>query len=641
MTDSRWSHARALVLGGLGAVAVQWTFVFALGWDYRPSYLGLCLLLGWLPAWLGAGLCGLGLALPSALVLWAAFAGWFTLGPLGALSIAGTAWLVVRSARPPLVRALLVMCLLTASTLLTTFWRDHALVSWAPAELRRALATTLAFGVCALLATRVLRWLKWPAAAEAAGLVALTCLGVAALCLPRRTSPPEPRFVQSPPSESPHIVVVVLDTVRADHLSIYGYERETTPRLAEWIQERDGLVAPAAFSNGTWTVPSHATLFTGLRPAEHHARFGATTRAGFTLNAERTLAEALAERGYSTLAVFSNGWLARVRGMDRGFHAFHHAARPPALPALGEALRASWLPGLFGRDTIPMGSADDVHERVYALLDEAPPGPKYLFINLADAHGPYVPTAETRGAFAPWSPFEVPDHLAIDQDAQVRSLLMARYDEEILMLDRAVDELLGELDARGILDRAWVFVTSDHGEAFGEHGVTEHGTTVHNEVTRVPLVVLPPRGAALSELPHSMGLADIAETVARIAGTSLESTGTDLRVAGSVPTVEIEFYGDHRKVPQHGALAGVPATAVVRGRHKLIRTGTELALYDLATDPGETLDISAAHPELTRELEALLPLLPIEAAPKDDWEEILSPEELRELQAFGYLGGDE
>jgi arylsulfatase A-like enzyme len=190
----------------------------------------------------------------------------------------------------------------------------------------------------------------------------------------------------------------------------------------------------------------------------------------------------------------------------------------------------------------------------------------------------------------------------------------------------------------GILDRSWVFVTADHGEAFGEHGVLEHGTTVHNEVTRVPLIVFPPEGATLPVGDAPVSLVDVAATIAAIAGTDLPGPGRDLRALTGAGThvTAVEFYGDPVKAQHLGRLAKRPVRAVAVGRHKLIAYADSYHLYDLVDDPGELVDLAPGLPHLVEHLKGLLPEFGTPTIRSDG--DALSPDALDELRGLGYVG---
>ncbi|MDP6538817.1 MAG: sulfatase [Planctomycetota bacterium] len=496
------------------------------------------------------------------------------------------------------------------------------------------------------------RWLaarlegRWaPSAVFVATACALVALAARPLVDGRRGRPTgsAPAAAGTGPAAGGDLVLLVLDTVRADHLSVYGYERETTPELAELVASRPGAqVYPTALSNGTWTVPSHASLLTGLAPSRHGARLGRGDGARYALEAERTLAEVLRAAGYRTLSVYGNTWLSRIAGMERGFDHYRQSGMFGKPPPIGERLRELLLPSVAAEGARPTASAGDVSAGLLAALDGAGPGPAFLFANFVDAHAPYLPPRDLRGRFAPWSPFERPEHLAIAQSEAEKRRLEARYDECIAGLDRDLGLLFDELEARGRLADAWIVITSDHGEAFGEHGVTEHGTTVYGEVTHIPLVVVPPAGVLLPAPSDPASLVDVAATLAGVAGAEWTGGGRDLREPAASPAEPtlVEFYGDPAKARRHGELARLPARALVEGSLKLVVHGGASELYDLDADPGELRDLAAERPEDLRRLEDLLGEWDAAERSPQAPAVVGSDADLQALRDMGYLGDD-
>ncbi|NOT31263.1 MAG: sulfatase [Planctomycetes bacterium] len=446
-------------------------------------------------------------------------------------------------------------------------------------------------------------------------------------------------------AKKPSVFVLVLDTVRADHLPAYGYARETMPELGRMLATRaNARVYPRAYANGTWTVPSHASLFTAQLPNVHGAHFAldGSVRVGFGLAPSLpTLAEQLQRGGYATLAGYANHWLRSVQGMGRGFDRYLRAPDLDELPFVGEALRQRFLPGLLWGAAKGCARARDVNATLLSMIEpwSAGPNPLFVFANYVDAHGPYAPPAPFRGRFAPSDVRERSEHLALSQSSERHAELMARYDEELLYLDSQLGELFRALDGLGLLRSSWLFITADHGEAFGEHGVLEHGTTVFDEVTRIPLIVFPPEGVVLPSTSAPVSLVDVAATAAAIGGVELPGAGRDLRAleaSGLHPTV-LEFYGDPVKAATLGELAKRPARAVVLGRHKLIAYSDALHLYDVEADPGEHVDLARALPHLVEHLKSFLPAFG-EPTFRSDREAPL-PEALDALRGLGYGGG--
>jgi arylsulfatase A-like enzyme len=651
---SRTEALSALLVAALGLSALETAYAWAERWHHEPAYFALSAGLTLAPA-LALALPGAFLRMPAwiALALWAGLCLGTIRGAGAGVAALATAMAVLRAARvapPPALgasAALALACaLLKCPSLAEHLGRKHD-------SLLEATGAVLILGLA-------LAGLALPSARWAARLgvrpwtLALFALGGLCALRPRlergdgAQRRPPPGYAASAARHAgerrPSVFLLVLDTVRADHLSVYGYARETTSELDRLVQARENAVVfPRAYANGTWTVPSHASLFTGRLPNEHGAHFAldGSVRVGFGIDAALpTLAERLREGGYATLAGYANHWLRSVQGLDRGFERYLRAPDRDELPFLGEALRQRYLPGVLWEAAKGCARADQVNATLLSLVEpwSAGPNPLFVFANYVDAHGPYAPPAPFRGRFAPTSRSERSEHLALSQSGERRAELMARYDEEIATLDHELGRLFRELERLGLLKSSWIFVTSDHGEAFGEHGALEHGTTVFDEVVRVPLLVFPPEGVRLAATSDPVSLVDVAATIAAIGGVELPGPGRDLRVlvdGGARPTA-LEFYGDPVKATKLGALAARPARAVLLGRHKLIAYSDADQLYDLEADPGEGVDLARALPHLAQHLRGFLP----EFAPptfRSDGD-APPPEALDALRGLGYAG---
>ena len=516
--------------------------------------------------------------------------------------------------------------------------------AWLEAGLGPALALGLLVGL-ALLAFRFHLGLG-------CFLVAGVLLGPVVMAWQQAGERPENRVAELPRRRVveplPSILVVVLDTVRADRLSLDGSPRPTSEGLEAFVRRQPrATVYPRAYAPSNWTVPSHASLLTGRLPSDHGAHFDPPSEDGatdlgalsgrFALRKQiPTLAAGLRDRGYRTIGVTANPWLVWTTGLRRGFDVFY---RPSiVVPGWGaaETLRRWLVSGVHPEANTAHPPARVVTRETLRWLDACGEAPCFVLANLLEAHALYAPEAPCRGRFRPWSWREpvVQPELRLGEETLGR--LSDRYDEELCNLDQVLVELLDQLEERGFFERGWLVITSDHGEAFGEHGVTEHSTSVYDEEVRVPLVVVPPPGVELPDPHKVVSLLDVAATLAAVAGIDLEGPGRDLRqsteAAGLAP---IEFFGDPGKARFAGALAAEPARAVVVGNHKLIEHAGRLELYHLPNDPGERHDLAANHPEV---VEALLPLLPPLTATDDPTEtEELTPEQQDALRALGYL----
>lgn len=355
------------------------------------------------------------------------------------------------------------------------------LVSLAHPVLRRALARALGHAawrdprvLAALAATVALPWgaARWLRAIETRGL--------------------------------PNIVLVSLDTLRADHLGVYGYARPTSPAIDRLAAESH--VFDWAISQAPYTLPSHMSLLTSLYPSVH----GVLGREDALPGERITLAEYLLARGYRTAAITDAGFVRAHFGFGQGFQRFDEWRRSiaDAVP-----LALSWL----------HGSAGDP--------------PFFLFLHSYEVHSPYEAPAPFAGTFA--DPdydggFEpIPSRLEAVRQA-VRdgppgtthgltaadvAFLTDRYDEGILHADHWIGRLVEGLAARGLLEETWLILLSDHGEEFTEHGSVHHEKLYHT-VTRVPLVLRPPGGADGRRIERVVELIDVTPTLLEIAGVT-------------------------------------------------------------------------------------------------------------------------
>jgi arylsulfatase A-like enzyme len=321
--------------------------------------------------------------------------------------------------------------------------------------------------------------LRWSVHAVLAAAVAWTVVPKTLESLAPSRPDLAPSTAAAPPG-SPNLLLVILDTVRADRLAPYGYERTTTPGLDRLV---DGhfTIYDSARSTSSWTLPSHASLFTGLLPAEHGA-----THSGLHAHPIKegtpTLAQHLYEAGYQTGGIFANNVYLRPRfGLDVGFERFDDRLAGlmgnylPLGQLLGARPRIGRL-GYRGGDVISALALDWLDER---RTDQ----PFFLALNYMDAHAPHIPPAPFDTAFDD----EVPN----DPLSPGPELLSLLYDRELLHLDSHLVELLEELRERGLFESTVVIVTSDHGEGLGDHEFDFHGWVLYEALVRVPLYVKP------------------------------------------------------------------------------------------------------------------------------------------------------
>jgi len=334
----------------------------------------------------------------------------------------------------------------------------------------------------------------------------------------------------SAPPSAPNLLVIVVDTLRADHLSGYGYARPTSPRLDRLAQE--GALFESAFSASSWTAPSHASLLTGRYPHEHGVEW--RTPRALLDGRYPTLAEALKERGYRTAAFSANSfWFTRPMGFGRGFIRFEDFFQSPSDMALrtfyGRAFEQVVLRRLGIEDFPARKRAADINRSVLRWVDRDREKPFFAFLNYMDTHDPYLPPAPFRGKFsrspAPggilngrlgrYHPLMTSEELQGEIDA---------YDGAIAYVDDQIGRLLDELRRRAMLDRTVVLVTSDHGESLGERGFLLHANSLYLETIHVPLIFrYPEKTPAGARVTQPVTNAAAAATVMELVGAGRQT----------------------------------------------------------------------------------------------------------------------
>ncbi len=405
----------------------------------------------------------------------------------------------------------------------------------------------------------------------------------------------------------PDVLLIVVDTLRADHLGLYGYDRPTSPRLDDL--GRRGVVFDRAWSAAPWTLPSVMSILTGRYASAHRVE-----NDGLKLAADvPTMAEAVGAAGYATGGFASHIYVSRLFGFDRGFGTFEDfgLSRP------GYRLETGLEP-----------DAARVTDAALAWIEAQKDRPAFLFAHYFDPHWPYAAPGDDRDAFpsAYAGPLQADyDSLSKFQDPGVpmpedyRTFLVNRYDGEIRYTDRQIGRLIDGLRDAGRLDRAWIILTADHGEEFREHGSIGHGRQLYEEVVRVPLLIVPPASKGAARVSDPVSTIDILPTVLELTGAGATPAG--LRGRSLLPDVRGGSPGPIRDAAG-GEPGGVPTQypdrllvsetirfnsyrkAARQGPWKIIQSveAPRPELYDLAADPGERHDLAAAHPADTRRM---------------------------------------
>ena len=444
-----------------------------------------------------------------------------------------------------------------------------------------------------------------------------------------------------PPAPArPDVLLITLDTLRADHTSAYGYARPTTPRLEEVA--RDGVRFAAAYAPMPTTLPSHASLMTGLLPRA----LGLLKNGIAFAHPAPTLAETLGASGYRTAAFVSSFVLDRSFGLARGFGTYDDHFVRDACKSYGQQWEGFKLEGGFCR----RGAA--TREQAERWLEQngylggtgatsgdasGTPPPYFLWIHLFDPHDPYEPFPAEAAMFPP-----------LEKNPTDLQKQIAAYDGEIRYTDDQVGRLLDRLRAAGRLDDTLVIVVSDHGEGLMDHGWMHHGAMLYEEAVRIPFLVRwparLPRGRVVEE---PVQLADVVPTLHELLGLPPPAQpidGASLRAAldgsGTLDPQRPIFV--QRRIYDREVDLGLNLRGekfgVRMGPWKYIEAITEKTreLYDLRTDPRELDDVfrtskkdakapaEALHAWLARPVHAPAPgKVPEDAA--------------RRLEALGYV----
>jgi len=394
-----------------------------------------------------------------------------------------------------------------------------------------------------------------------------------------------------------NLLLVTLDTTRADRLSCYGSKRPITRNL-DALAAR-GLLFEAAYTPTPLTLPAHATILTGALPSNH----------GVTVNGEEalgegftTLAETLRGSGYRTAAFVSSFVLEARFGLDQGFEVYDDALPPGPAGAEG-----------------PERTAGDVVDAAIAWLDDLGERPFFLWVHFFDPHTPYTPPEPYRRAH--------PDD---------------PYAGEIAYMDGQIGRLLAALESEGRRETTLVVAAGDHGESLGEKGEDAHGVLLHQAVVRVPLLIAGPGLGDPRRVRDVVSLADLRPTLTRalLGSTEPAIDGVSLDLSGASATDRTTrpiFLESWHPFRHYG---WSPIAGVVRGDWKLL-VSTRADLFDLASDPGETRSLTEEHSEIASSLRASLDTYLNSARARFAPRSVtLTDEERLRLAALGYRVDD-
>ncbi len=358
--------------------------------------------------------------------------------------------------------------------------------------------------------------------------------------------------------DHPNVLIVMWDTVRADRMSLYGHDRPTTPRLDAFATE--AVVYDNATAPGMWTLPTHASMFTGVWPETHGARAVQSQR--WLDSCHDTLAEILSGAGYDTMMASTNLVASPMTNLHQGFETVHttyprkgegkgrkaKAVKPGKYSkAAKAATRAKIIPRDASTEISPSFAGNDsdkwaksvykdaapvLHKGLVEFIEGRAPGtPWFAYLNMMEAHSPRIPSMSARERLL--TPEQI--ELGLTTDASLSALneyivgqrrytdaelqaIAGVYDASILDLDDATGDLFDDLRARGVLDDTIVVVVADHGEALGEHQMFEHRWSVFEQLLHVPLIIRYPEGMKPARVSDRVTTMDVFSTILDLTG---------------------------------------------------------------------------------------------------------------------------
>jgi arylsulfatase A-like enzyme len=572
-------------------------------------------------------------------------------------------------------RALSLLVSLGSAAFLVLGWLNvHALPSFTSGL--SLFVDVLVLAACVLLFRRAyfgpgadeLRLGRW---ISAGGLAVLVALGLAAIGSGRDAGPVPIASRDEGLPPRPNVLLYVVDTLRADHLGCYGYDKPTSPEIDAFA--KDAVRFTDCIAPSSWTKPSMASVLTGMYPSTHQC---VQQREVLVPEAE-TLAEVLRAAGWRTAAFSDNPFISPEFGFAQGFDRFE-GVQPSVIAngtLLGKALFMTRLVSLVGRP-FGVGNAAGIgvrarQEELLRFVDSATDEPWFAYLHAMEPHLPYDPPEDdaVQFGFPEGQDYEkppgyggiLPFDVAAKPAAGLTEKLIGQYDGEIRDLSRAFGELRAALEQRGQWDTTIVVLLSDHGEEFRERGGWTHGHSLYRELVHVPLIV---------RLPDSMGehakqghgrrvqgyatLLDVLPTVVdacgvefrpeeprRIAGWSLTET-----LAGSDKAKPFPAVRAGRAILGEVTMGPVSLRSILDGRWQLIQAAKPLAsaeeLYDASSDPGQLRpkEEGAAPTERTRLRERLAKAFDaLDQVSLSRREREIDGETQQLLEEIGYVGG--
>ena len=422
-----------------------------------------------------------------------------------------------------------------------------------------------------------------------------------------------------------NVLLVTIDTLRADHCSAYGYGRKTTPTLEELA--RQGTRMGVAYAPTATTGPSHASLMTSLYPITHGVvKNGMVLDSGF-----ETLAEVLQAQGYRTAAVVSSFVLDVKFGYGQGFETYDDDFDAQSATIERPEFDGQEVEGGFDQ------TGDRTTEKASHLLARLAAGgePFFLWVHYFDPHAPYAPPPEFASRFP------------ADDPGDELSRAKSGYDGDIAFADHELGRLLAALDESDPLKSTLVVVVGDHGEGLMQHGHMHHGVQIYEEAVRVPLLFRLPERIAPRTLEPPVELVDVMPTILELARLEhprpLQGRSLAAALTEGAPLDRERAVYLHRRHYDPGEIGGIPVAGekfgIRRGSWKYIegeQEGTR-ELFNLVDDPGERTNLVASETAVATELSASLAAWRAAHRSTADGAAGLSPEDRAKLRSLGYV----
>ncbi len=457
----------------------------------------------------------------------------------------------------------------------------------------------------------------------------------------------------------PNVILITMDTVRADHLSLAGYERDTTPNLRKLSKK--ATLHTNAIASGDMTLPTHASIFTGLYARQHGAHHTDKLSLGNPLSDKlNTLAEMLSQKGYYTAAVVANrGYLTHHFGFDQGFDYYDNRKVVLFLGSTPSYYVRNAISGFLShfapyyQSGLTYRRAEEINNEVFSQLkrSEALDNPFFLFINYMDAHNPYIPPPPFDSQYPGKDEGFTPNRynylykeimtLNYTMTENEHRHLVSQYDGEIAYIDHNIGKLILRLKELELYENSLIIITSDHGEVFGERDLMNHGVSVYQDQVYIPLVIKYPENNQGHVVDGLVSVVDLVPTVMDVLNYENPEglQGRSLLSAKQEKPRDVfsESFPDGKMLEWHPRFHRIER-AILSGPYKLINSTTgKNELYDLSKDPNEKRNLYGVNDSKSMELEAKLNQWLKDTKEKSGTTTKLDKDALERLKALGYV----